>query len=144
MARLSSAARYALAFVAGFLSVLTFHQGALWLLHLFGVTSHHAWVIRPVPPFGIPAVFSLAFWGGLWGIVLIALVGRRKGWLLWFSATAVGAILPSIVAWFVVAPLEHQPIAGGGRPSAILTALIINAAWGLGTAIFARGFGVRS
>ena len=46
-----------------------------------------------------------------------------------------GAVALSLVAWFVVAPLKGLPLAGGGRPAAIATALLVNGAWGLGTAL---------
>ncbi|HYM41367.1 MAG TPA: hypothetical protein VET46_01250 [Steroidobacteraceae bacterium] len=38
-------------------------------------------------------------------------------------------------AWFVVASLKGQPIAAGGAPIAMAVALIVNAAWGLGTGL---------
>ncbi|MNC88277.1 hypothetical protein D3C83_40770 [compost metagenome] len=47
-----------------------------------------------------------------------------------------GAIFPTLVAWFVVAPLKGQPVAAGGAIPGMLTGLIINGAWGIGTALF--------
>jgi hypothetical protein len=35
--------------------------------------------MTPVPPLNAPAVISLAFWGGLWGIALWALIRASHG-----------------------------------------------------------------
>ena len=47
-----------------------------------------------------------------------------------------GAIAPTLVAWFVVASIKGQPIAAGWQPFRMLTGLIINGAWGVGTGLF--------
>lgn len=51
------------------------------------------------------------------------------------AATVFGAILPTLVAWFVVAPLKGQPVAAGGQPMAMAIGPIVNAAWGFGVGI---------
>ena len=61
---------YLKAFIAGFASTLVFHQGLLWLLYTAGFSPRAPWNMAPVPPLNAPAVISLAFWGGVWGIVL--------------------------------------------------------------------------
>lgn len=123
------------AFIAGFIAVLIFHQGALSILHAIGFSPRAPYSTDPTQPFGIPAIWSLAFWGGIWGLILAAIApylpGDRRYWL---AALIFGAIAPSLVAWFIVAPLKGQPIAGGGNPVAIITSLLINSAWGLGSA----------
>ncbi len=68
----------ALAFAAGFISVLVFHQAMLAILHGLGVTPGVPWQTTPVPPLGIPQVISSAFWGGLWGIVLAQVLRRTR------------------------------------------------------------------
>jgi hypothetical protein len=70
---------YLKAFIAGFASTLVFHQGLLWLLYTGGFSPRAPWSIAPVPPFNAPAVISLAFWGGVWGIVLWALIRASRG-----------------------------------------------------------------
>ena len=86
---------------------------------------------------GVPRVISLAFWGGIWGIVFALIEGRiPRGAQYWVYALLFGAIFPTLVAWFVVAPLKAQPVAGGWQASRMLTGLLINGAWGLGTALF--------
>lgn len=119
-------------FVAGFLATLLFHQPALWILKLVGMTERGPYALDPTPPFGVPAVISLAFWGGLWGILLWLIVRERTGAGLWITAGLFGAIAPTLVAVFIAAPLKGQPIPTGW--SAAATGLLVNAAWGLGTA----------
>jgi hypothetical protein len=123
-----------LGFIAGFAATLTFHQIALALLHAAGITTRAAWPMTPVPPFGVPAVISLSFWGGVWGAILMPLIERNRGARYYVAAAILGAVAPTLVAWFVVAPLKHQPIAGGWKPKAMMIGPIVNAAWGLGTA----------
>jgi len=124
--------KWLLAFIAGFVSTLAFHQGQLQLLYVIGAFPHPAWNMTPVPPLGVPAVLSLAFWGGLWGIVLWALIVNLHGGKRWLWGAIWGALLPSIVALFVVFPLKGLPMAGGFDPKLIVGALLLNGVWGLG------------
>ena len=55
-------------------------------------------------------------------------------------AIVFGAVLPTLVAWFVAAPLKGQPMAGGWKLQAMMIGPIVNAAWGLGTALIYRLF----
>lgn len=123
--------KWLLSFVAGFVSTLVFHQGLLQLLHMLGAFPYRAWNMKPVAPLGIPSVLSLAFWGGVWGIVLWALI-RNHGAKRWLWGAIWGALLPSIVALFVVFPLKGMPIAGGFNPKLIVAALLLNGTWGVG------------
>jgi hypothetical protein len=109
-----SARRAGLAFVAGFLAVLVFHQPVFALLHAAGLIPVAAYNVRPVPPFGVPEVLSAAFWGGVWGVVF-ALVEPRlpRGPGYWVAAALFGAVALTVVFWFVAAPLKGLPVAGG-------------------------------
>ena len=90
-------------------------------------------------PFGVPAVISLAFWGGVWGI-LFGLIdnGFPRGAGYWLTAFLFGAILPTLVALLVVLPLKDQPIGGGWQTALLVTALLINGAWGVGTGLILK------
>ncbi len=132
------------AFLTGAASVLLFHQGALALLNAAHLAARAPYSLAPTAPFGIPQVWSLAFWGGVWGIVLAEALRRFDGGRLIGAALVFGAILPTLVAWFVVAPMKGQPIAAGGAPKAMAVALIVNAAWGLGTGVGLYLFGRRA
>ena len=133
----SSASAALRGFVAGFAATLVFHQGLLELYYLADVLSHPAWGMRPVPPFGVPQVISLAFWGGLWGVLLALLARALTGsGMRWLFAALFGAILPTLVAWYVVVPLK-----GGHFEFSLATAwigLTLNGLWGLGTEFFLR------
>lgn len=123
-------------FIAGALAVLTFHQGMLALLHAAGVTPAAPYNMAPTPPLGVPQVLSSAFWGGVWGVVFATLVwSGRDSRRDWIAAVLFGAIALTLVAWFVVAPLKQRPLAGGGVPAAMLTGILVNAAWGVGTMV---------
>ena len=126
------------AFIAGFASTLLFHQGLLWLLYAGGVSPRAPWNMTPVPPLNLPAVISLAFWGGLWGIVLWALIRASHGIAHWTKALVICALGPSLLAWFVVMPLKGLGFAGGWDPTIIVGALLLNGAWGLGVAVLMR------
>ena len=130
-------------FVSGAVAVLVFHQGALALLHAVGLAPRAPFSFEPTQPWGVPQITSLAFWGGVWGILLAAAVARLH-WIAVISAAVLfGAVFPTLVAWFIVAPLKGQPVAAGFVPAAMMIGPIVNAAWGLGTglglAIFGHG-----
>jgi len=129
---------YLKAFIAGFVSTLLFHQGLLWLLYAGGVSPRAPWDMTPVPPLHVPAVVSLAFWGGVWGIVLWALIRTSHGGVYWIKALVIGALGPSLVAWFVVMPLKGMGPADGCNPKIVVGALLLNGVWGLGVAVLMR------
>ncbi len=133
--------RYGKSFLAGFLSTLVFHQGLLALLNAGGMTTRKPWVMAPVPPLGIPAVLSLAFWGGLWGILLWEIVRKRAGVAHWVAALVFGAVAPTLVALFVVLPLKGMAMGGGWKPDIVVGALLLNGAWGVGVAALMRLLG---
>ena len=122
---------YLKAFVAGFASTLVFHQGLLWLLYAGGFSPRPPWNTTPVPPLHVPAVISLAFWGGLWGIVLWALIGASGDGAYWIMALLIGALGPSLIGWFVVMPIKGMGLAGGWDPKIIVGGLLLDGGWGL-------------
>lgn len=126
------------AFIAGFVSTLVFHQGALAVLYAAGMSPKAPFAMTATAPFHVPAVISLAFWGGLWGIVLWLAIRGAPDLRYWTLAAVLGALGPSIVALFVVFPLKGMPMAGGWDPKIIVGALILNGAWGLGVALLMR------
>ena len=141
MAQKVALSRFALAFIAGFVSVLLFHQGVLALLHAVNFAPRAPYATAPTQPFGIPQIWSSAFWGGIWGLIWVAVMPRfRDDKSYWLAALVFGAIVPTLVAWFVVAPLKGQPIAGGWKLAGIVTGLLVNGAWGIGTAGLLRLF----
>jgi hypothetical protein len=136
---LGAARAIVLGFIAGAVAVPAFHQVMLVALNAAGFAANAAYVMTPVPPLGVPRVGSLSFWGGVWGIVFAFVqtrFPRGAGW--WLAALVFGALLPSLVAWFVVAPLRGLPMAQGGDVKRLITSLLVNGAWGVGTAVVYR------
>ncbi|MHC5745267.1 MAG: hypothetical protein ACYTXT_25865 [Nostoc sp.] len=144
MTQKAAFSRFALGFIAGFVSVLLFHQGVLALLHAVNFTPRAPYSTAQTQPLGIPQIWSNAFWGGIWGLIWVVIAPRfRHDKNYWLGALVFGAIAPTLVAWFVVAPLKGQPIAGGWKLVGIVTGLLVNGAWGVGTAGLLRLFSRR-
>lgn len=130
--------KFVYAFVAGFVSTLLFHQGLLFALFKAGATTKGAWDMTPVPPLGVPSVISLALFGGLWGIALWWMIRGQPGAMYWTMATVLGALLPTLVALFVVFPLKGLKFAADWDPKIWIGALLVNAAWGIGVAVLMK------
>jgi hypothetical protein len=128
-------------FIAGALSVLIFHQGAFALMNLLDLTHRPLYSATATAPLGIPSIWSLAFWGGVWGLLFAAFFMPLWGGALVLAGMVFGGLVLSVVAWFVVAPIKGQPIAAGAVPMAMAAAVIANAAWGFGTALGLELFG---
>ncbi len=126
------------AFVGGFVATLLFHQGVLALLHMADPNVPAAYNMAATAPLGVPAVLSLAFWGGVWGLPIWLLIRRARGSGYWIKALVYGALGPSLLALAVVFPLKGMAFMAGWDPKIIVGALILNAAWGLGLAVFMR------
>lgn len=125
-------------FIAGFIATLIFHQGLLGLLYLAGLSPYSPFNLAATAPLGVPQVLSLAFWGGVWAIVLAPLLAKLVDSRWWLGWVVAGAIGPSALALFVVFPLKGMPMAGGWDPKLIVGALLLNGAWGLGCAVMLR------
>lgn len=123
-------------FVAGALAVPLAHQVMLWILNAAGLIDRAPYAMEATKPFGVPALISLSFWGGVWGLILLLVVGRLRGAKFWIVAILFGAIAPTLVAGFVVAPLKGQPAGGNAKMAAM--GFLINGAWALGTVVIAR------
>lgn len=141
------------AFLVGFLAVLVFHQGTVFLLHhwgngmpavttILGITGA-PFDLSPVSSLGVPRVLSLAFWGGIWGIVLafILVMTRPPDLLFGF---VFGALAVTLVGFTVVAALKGLPMFAGGNPQAWVRAALLDGAWGWGAALLLRSILQRS
>lgn len=127
-----------LAFIAGFIAVLAFQQSLRAALVAGGAVSATPYSLAPTAVTGVPQVLDRAFWGGVWGIVLVLVVPRRPAYAFWIAALAFGALLPSLFTWFIVAPIKGQALAAGGDPVRLGVTLATNGAWGVGTAALYR------
>ena len=127
-----------LGFAAGVLSVLVFHQGTVWLLNQMGVIPTGPYSLRPIPPFGVPQIVNQCFWGGLWGVLIAALLPRARGLELLFGAVF-GAVALSFVNWVVLPAIKGLPYFAGGVPARLAAGLLIGGAFGWGVALILRG-----
>jgi len=126
------------AFVAGFVSTLVFHQGLFTLFYLAGIVARAPYDFRAVLPLGIPAVISLAFWGGAWGVVIWPFLKNVGGPAYWMRAIVISTIASGSVTLFIVSPLKGMPMAGGWNPKVIVSTLMLNGIWGFGMALLVR------
>jgi hypothetical protein len=127
------------AFVAGWAATLAVHQPTVGLFHYLGLIQAPPFGTRGTAPFGIAEIWSLAFWGGVWGIALVLAMARQRLMPLLLFGLVFGAIVPTLVFWFIVSPLRGQPIAQGWNPSRMWIGPVLNGLWGLGCALFWRG-----
>ncbi len=67
-------------FIAGFFAALIFHQLTLALLWGAGIAPFGPFSMAATHLFGVPSVFSLAFWGGAWGIGMGLILKALSGW----------------------------------------------------------------
>lgn len=130
--------RWIVAFIAGFLAVFCFHQVAVGLLHSAGVVPFAPFSLSRTAPFGVPAVVSSAFWGGLWAIVMMAVLRQAKGPALWLKAAIFGGLAPTVVALLIVFPLKGYGFDVAQLPMRFAIGFVLNALWGIGTVVFLR------
>lgn len=119
---------YLKSFAAGFLSTLIFHQGILWIINLFVNIPFKAYSMDPTKPFGVPSIISTAFFAGLWAVLIWKLIEKRTWKSRLIYATALGAVLPTLIAFVVVLPLKEIQFDWAFIPPG----LILNGIWGLG------------
>ncbi|HKY93865.1 MAG TPA: hypothetical protein VJL84_01115 [Kiloniellales bacterium] len=134
-----TAKRFVAGFLAGFVSVLVFSNGAIALYQLAGVAvPFPPWSMAPVPPLGVPQTLSAAFFGGLWGIAYAAAEPWLTARLGWLAGGLVFGALPLLVLWFVVFPLKDIPVGGGFSASGVQQGIVLHAAFGVGLASLFR------
>jgi hypothetical protein len=122
-------------FVAAVISVLVFHQGMWELLHLFGIMPR-PYPIDGVPPFGVPRIVSLCFWGGLWGAVFGLVLPRLPASYPMWGGLGLGlGIAAALVGLFVVPLIKGLPVAGGWSAMAFVRSILINGFWGIGVGL---------
>src|SRR5260370_38077244 len=80
-------------FAAGFISVLVFHQGAWAILNAFGAFPP-PFPYQATQPFGVPLIWSYAFWGGVWGLLYGAV---RQHFTVGYLSFTVAFLLRAVV-----------------------------------------------
>ncbi|MBX9700084.1 MAG: hypothetical protein K2X74_11650 [Acetobacteraceae bacterium] len=147
-AELSWAVAILAGLLSGALATLVFQEGTLALLHrwgpdfpvlaaLFGAVPR-PFSLDPASPFGLPHLVVEMAWGGLWGIVLAALIcrGRRVPALatgVTYSVVVIGSLI------LVILPaLRGMPLVFAEVPRLVRLTLLLCAAWGWGTALLLK------
>ena len=130
------AMRALLGFIAAAISVLTFHQAmweALHVLALPGLGMPSAYPTTPIPPYGVPQILNLCFWGGLYGIVFGLLLPRLTA-PLWLCGLGLG-IVAALVGILLVPAIKGLPVGAGWVPLNWVRSFLINGFWGIGVGI---------
>ena len=129
---MTAPARAILGFVAAALAVLTFHQ-AMWAAwHVAGLMPP-PYPTTPIPPYGVPQIVNLCFWGGLYGVVFGLLMPRlgRPVWL-WGVGFGVLAALVGLLLVPAVKGVAFSTIEARLSVQGVMRSLAINGFWGLG------------
>jgi hypothetical protein len=124
--------RLFLGLVAGALAMLLFHQTALQLLYWCGLVQHPAFRLANVPPFNVPMIVSVTFWGALFGGIL-SMMPRMPTRLT--SRGLIHGLFAVAMVWFVVRPVAGHGVAFGWNPHALAASAFACLAWGYGVAL---------
>ncbi len=123
-------------FVAGALAVLVFHQLMVLVLHLMGYIPNFPWSLRPIAPFGVPAIINQMFWGGLWGVGFAFLASRIPLASDVAKGTLYGVLGPWLLGNGILVPLfKGGPYLFGLMPMRMIIGALIGAAFGAGVGL---------
>ncbi len=121
-------------FVAAVVAVLVFHQAMWAVLHVAGLMPP-PYPTDGIPPFGVPRIANLCFWGGLWGAAFgLVLPSLPASAPMWLKGLCLG-IAAALVGQFVVPAIKSMPLAGGWAAMAFVRSFLINGFWGLGVGL---------
>jgi hypothetical protein len=128
--------RALLGFLAAVISVLTFHAAAWAALHVLnppGMGMPPPYPMDPVPPFGVPKIASLCFWGGLYGAAFGLLLPRITA-PIWLAGLVLG-LIAGTVGMLLVPAIKGGAIGGGWLITSWTRSFLINGAWGIGVGL---------
>ncbi|HVY13938.1 MAG TPA: hypothetical protein VHB27_01830 [Rhodopila sp.] len=91
-----------------------------------------AFRLSVVPPFNVPMVASVTFWGAIFGCI-VSILPKPPG------GAAVRALIAGLFAllmtWFVVRPIAGHPVAFAWHPRPMALSALASLAWGIGLAL---------
>jgi hypothetical protein len=129
-----------LGFIAGALAVAIFHQAMVLLLGYVGLARSAPWSFAPVPPFAVPRLIDIMFWGGVWGVVYAVLIDRLlRSWPLWLVGLVFGLLGPVLFGWTIVALIKGNALFAGFNATRMLASVLINGCYGIGVALIFAG-----
>ena len=133
------------AFLLGALAVLVVHQPVIGLCHLLGLTPLMPYDLAGRPPWDVPAILSLAFWGGVWAIPIRLILDRiPRGWPYWVGAALLGSLPPTLTSILIILPLKGLPMSAFFKAVGAVTGFTANGVWGVGFAALWRAWRLRS
>ena len=124
-----------LGFIAGAIAVVTVHDLIRYVLYAMGFFPLAPWSMQPSAVTGVPQIVSDMFWGGLWGVLFVLLLGIIPGGSLPVQGLIYGIVAPAILGVFILVPLitGRFPLFFGGDPKLLISVLLILAGWGVAT-----------
>jgi hypothetical protein len=136
--------RAVLGVLAAALSVLFAHESVVYVLNALGRVSRRAWTMTPaIPPFGVPYLLNLVFWGGLWGILFAFIHPLLPGRMMWLKGLIFGAMVVVFGGWILVPlikgqllGLPNQELFSAFDVQRMLNSTLIVCGYGLGLGIF--------
>src|ERR1700757_1215048 len=87
-----------------------------------------------VPPFGVPRIINLCFWGGVWSAVFGLVLPRLPAYPMWCLGLGLG-IAAALVGLFIVPLIKGLPVAGGWSAMTFVRSVLINGFWGIGVGL---------
>ncbi|MCF3946730.1 hypothetical protein AiwAL_01095 [Acidiphilium sp. AL] len=126
-------ARLCLGFAAGVISVLVFHQGMWEALHLAGMMPP-PYPTGPVPPFGVPAILDMCFWGGVWGAAFGLVLPALPRAPLWVLGLGLG-VAAALTGIFIVPLIKGLPVSHNLAAGVFERSFLINGCWGIGVGL---------
>lgn len=135
-----SLGRTAIGWIAAAISVLVVHESVAYVLKMVELTQRQPWSMNPpVPPFGVPYLLNLVFWGGLWGILFAHINQWLPGRAMWLKGLIYGLLIVSVSGWIIVPFIKgqifgvpNQPFFSGFDPKRMLPSVLIVGSFGLG------------
>ena len=126
----AASTRIFLGSVAGALSILMFHQTTLEVCFWLGLAPHAAFRVAQVPPFYVPLMVSITFWGAVYGALFAAVSPWVKA-PLWIKGIGAG-LCAMLLAWFMFLPLTGHQAAFAWKIGPMLRSFIAYQMWGIG------------
>lgn len=130
--------RMLLGFLAAAVAVLVFQQGSWTVLHLAGLMPP-PYPTVPIPPYGLPLIANLCFWGGVWGAAFGLLPTRvTRRWLLAGAGLGIATVIGSVLLVPAIKGAPLSSIVDGLNARRLAIALLLNVPFGIGTAMILR------
>jgi hypothetical protein len=140
---MQAAGRIVLGFIAGAITVVTFHEGMIHLLATAGYFPNRAWSMTPaIPPWGVPRLLNNVFWGGLWGVLFALVYSWIPGGWAWLKGVIYGFLMVVVSNWLLLPLIKgrlfdqpNQVLFSGWDAQRMLLTIAIVCGFGLGLGI---------